>query len=135
MDEVLQYFDRDAFAKHAGIELIEFGPGWAKCKMKITDAHLNGLGRVHGGAIFTLADFAFAVASNSHGTVAVAIQAGISFVKAAGMTTLFVDVREESLNPKLGSYSGRVTDEAGDTVALFSGMVYRKKELITEVKW
>ena len=55
----------DLFARHTGIELRDVGPGWAKASMKIQPCHFNGARTVHGGAIFTLADFAFAAASNS----------------------------------------------------------------------
>jgi acyl-CoA thioesterase len=85
---------------------------------------------VHGGAIFTLADLAFAAASNSHGTVAVAINASIWFVKAGTQGTLFAEAREVSRNPKLATYSITITDDAGEIVALFEGMVYRKKDQI-----
>jgi acyl-CoA thioesterase len=72
----------DAFARHNGIELLEVGAGWAKARMKIED-HFNGAKTVHGGAIFTLGDFAFAAASNSHGTLAMGINVSISCLKAA----------------------------------------------------
>ena len=50
--------------------------------MEISDIHLNSIGTVHGGALFTLADFTFALAANSHGIVTVAINANISYLKA-----------------------------------------------------
>jgi acyl-CoA thioesterase len=70
-----RYFKRDLFAHHVGIELIEAHNGYAKASLAIKEHHLNGVGRVHGGVIFTLADLAFAAASNSQGRVAVAISA------------------------------------------------------------
>jgi acyl-CoA thioesterase len=90
--------------------------------------HWNGVDLAHGGAIFTLADFAFAAASNSHGTIAVAINVSISFLKAASTGTLWADAREVSLNPKLGSYTVDVKDDAGQLVAVFQGLAYRKKD-------
>jgi len=89
---------------------------------------LNGYGTVQGGAIFTLADFAFAAASNSHGTVAVAINVNITFMKAVVTGTLWADAREVSKNFKLGSYTVEVKDAEGDLVALFQGLAYRKKD-------
>jgi acyl-CoA thioesterase len=130
MQAIWDFFKNDRFAQHSGIELLEVAPGRAKARMSITDAHLNGVDLVHGGAIFTLADLAFAAASNSHGTVAVAINASIWFVKAATQGTLFAEAKETSRNPKLATYSITVTDDAGDIVALFEGMVYRKKDPI-----
>ena len=120
----------DLFARHAGIELLDVGPGWAKASMKIEPFHFNGAKTVHGGALFTLADFAFAVASNSHGTLAMGINTSMSFVKAALKGTLYADALEQSRGPKLASYSVTITDDAGDVVAIFQGMAYRKKESI-----
>jgi hypothetical protein len=74
---------------------------------------------------------AFAAASNSHGTVAVAINASIWYVKAGLSGTLFANAREVSLNPKLATYSIEVTDDAGEIIAVFEGMVYRKKQTIS----
>ena len=77
-----RYFKNDRFAERANIELLSVAPGQARAKMTLHPHHLNGYGTVQGGAIFTLADFAFAAASNSHGTVAVAMNVSISFMKA-----------------------------------------------------
>lgn len=133
MQELKQFFStNDLFARHAGIELVDAGPGWAKASMKIEPFHFNGARTVHGGAIFTLADFAFAVASNSQGALAMGINTSVSFVKAATKGTLYAEATEQSRNPKLASYSVMVTDDAGDVVAIFQGMAYRKKESIMQ---
>ena len=130
MQAIWDFFKNDRFAQHSGIELLEIAPGRAKARMTITDAHLNGVNVVHGGAIFTLADLAFAAASNSHGTVAVAINVSITFMKAGTTGTLWAEARELSRNFKLGSYTVEVKDDAGELVALFQGLVYRKSEKI-----
>jgi acyl-CoA thioesterase len=130
MQAIHDFFKNDRFAAHSGIELVEIGEGRAKARMSIRDCHRNGVDIVHGGAIFTLADLAFAAASNSYGTVAVAINAGIWFVKAAKEGVLYAEAREVSRNPKLAVYAIEVTDDAGELVAKFEGMVYRKKDPI-----
>jgi acyl-CoA thioesterase len=130
MQAIRDFFKNDRFAEHSGIELVDVAEGYAKAKMEIKDLHLNGVDVVHGGAIFTLADLAFAVASNSHGTVAVAINASIWYVRAARQGTLYAEAKEVSLNPKLAVYAIEVTDEAGEMIASFEGMVYRKKDQI-----
>lgn len=129
MDAILQFFaSEDLFARHNGIKLLDVAPGWAKASMKIEAYHVNAAGTVHGGAIFTLADFSFAVASNSHGTLALGINTSISFIKAATTGTLHAEARELARNPKLASYSVQVTDDVNAVVAIFQGMVYLKKE-------
>lgn len=129
MEEIKRFFaTEDQFARHNGIELLEVEPGMAKVSMKIRPYHFNGARTVHGGAIFTLADFAFAAASNSHGQLAMGINTSVSFVKAATGGTLYAIARERSRNPKLATYSVDITDDSGEIVAIFQGMVYRKKE-------
>ena len=98
--------------------------------MDISDEHLNGIGTVHGGALFTLADFTFAVAANSHGRVTVAINANISYMKAVSRGKLTAEAREISLNPKLATYTIDIIDEDGELIAIFQGLAYRKRENI-----
>ena len=126
MDASDPFFTKDAWAQEAGIELMEVSTGRAKVRMRIAGRHLNSHGTVHGGAIFTLADTAFALDSNSHGTPAAAINAHISYVKAATAGILYAEAGETSLNPKIATYTVTVTDDAEKKIALFQGMVYRK---------
>lgn len=131
MNIIKKYFTaEDKFAQYCGVELLDVEAGWAKTSMKIEPHHMNGAKTVHGGAIFTLADFAFAVASNSRGSLAMGINTSVNFVKAATKGTLYAEAREQSINPRLASYSVLVTDDTGDTIAIFQGMVYRKKESV-----
>jgi acyl-CoA thioesterase len=124
---------RDRFASEAGIRLLEVKEGFARASMDVTPRHYNGVGTVQGGAIFTLADLVFAAAVNSHGVVAVAINVSISFIKAVTSGTIVAEAREIAVNPKLASCTVHVTDDAGALVAVFQGMAYRKKEIITEM--
>jgi len=126
MDPNTAFFTSDAWAKEAGIELMEVSTGRSKVRMKIERKHVNSHDTVHGGAIFTLADTAFALASNSHGIPAAAINAHISYVKSATAGTLYAEATESSLSPKIATYSVIVTDDKGEKIALFEGMVYRK---------
>lgn len=133
MNTLKDFFaQNDLFARHNGIELMEVEEGRAVVRMKIEPYHFNAAGTVHGGAIFTLADFAFAVASNSHNRLAMGINTSVNFVKAATRGTLYAEAREQSLNAKLASYSVLITDDENATVAIFQGMVYRKNEPILQ---
>lgn len=132
MEDIKQFFKRDKFAEFCGIELLEVSEGYAKASMKITEKHFNGVNTVQGGAIFTLADFAFAAAANSYGTVAVAINVNISFTKAGIEGTLYAEAKETTRNPKIATYTITVTDDSGDIVSIFEGMVYRKKQKLED---
>jgi acyl-CoA thioesterase len=122
--------ENDRLGKLLGIELLEVKKGYAKTKVEIRDCHLNGVGVVHGGTIFALADIAFAAASNSHGTIALAIHVDISYLKGVTEGTLYAEAKEVSCNAKLGSYDIKVTNEKDELIAIFQGMAYRKKEPI-----
>jgi acyl-CoA thioesterase len=129
MDSLKKFFQNDRFAATNNIELVEARPGYAKTRMKAEDRHLNGVNTVQGGAIFTLADLAFAAASNAHGTIAVALNVNISFLKAGfSGDTLIAEAKENSLSSKVGSYTVEVRNEKGDLIALFQGTAYRKKD-------
>lgn len=131
--DIKKFFARDRFAASAGIELTETSEGYARAVMPVKESHLNGVSTVQGGAIFTLADLAFAAACNSHGTVAVAINVSISFVKAVTTGTLTAEAREVAVNPKLSSVTVNVMDDSGELVAIFQGMAYRKKMSLEDV--
>jgi acyl-CoA thioesterase len=130
MEDIKRCLKNDRFAERANVELLSVSPGHATAKMVLHPHHLNGLNSVQGGAIFTLADYAFAAAANSHGTVAVAINVSITFMKAGTTGTLWAEAREISRNFKLGSYTVEVKDDQGELVALFQGLAYRKSEKI-----
>ena len=128
-----QYFIKnDKFAEYVGIELLEVAKGKAKAKMEIKNHHLNAVKTVHGGAVFALADLVFAVASNSHGTIAMGINVSISYLKAVKGGVIFAEAKEVSINPKLATYNVNVTDGSDDLLAVFQGMVYRKKDSLPD---
>jgi acyl-CoA thioesterase len=130
MDAVVAQMKKDAFAKQLGIELVEVEPGRAKVRMRVGNEHRNSVGMVHGGVIFTLADYAFAVACNSYGTVAVAVNCHISYLRPPEGEALAAEASEVSKSRRLGTYDVRVSDGEGSLVAVFRGMAYRKEELL-----
>ncbi len=131
MKEIRKFIsNNDQFARHIGIRLLEVTSGSAKACLKIDKNHLNAANIVHGGTIFTLADLVFAAASNSHGNVTVAINASIFYFKAVSAGTLTAEAKEVSCTQKLATYLIQVTDDNGDLIATFQGMVYRKKDKV-----
>ena len=86
---------------------------------------------VQGGAIFTLADYAFAAASNSRGKLALATDVHISFMRAVRTgAVLTAEAREESSSRALSRCQVRVTDQEGALVALFVGTAFRKSNSV-----
>lgn len=118
----------DRFAAHNDIHLVSIGNGEAVAEMTVSEKHLNGVNIIQGGALFTLADFAFAAASNSHGRIAVATNASISFFKgvSSGMLTAFA--KELNSGKTLSHYSVDIFDNEGSKIAYFTGTAFRKGE-------
>lgn len=130
MDRVHKLFKNDRFADMCGMVVEDIQPGYAKTSMKVEERHLNGLDVCQGGAIFTLADFAFACASNSRGAIAVSIDISISFLEGVKEgECLVAEAREISLHRKIAVYDMEI--KSGDKlVAKMTGTVYRKSEKI-----
>jgi acyl-CoA thioesterase len=128
LEAIKHHFEKDRFATANGMRLVELRPGFAKTSLKIEDRHLNSLGTVHGGAIFTLADFAFGAAVKSGGKVAPAISTNLSFLQATRTGTLYAEAAEVSRSRKLSVCTVRVTNDAGELVGLFQGTAYIKDE-------
>ena len=133
MEKIRKFFENDRFADLSNIEVVSISPGKASAQMEVQEMHLNGVGTVHGGALFTLADFTFALAANSHGTVTVAINANISYLKAVSEGLLTAEARELSSGGRIASYTVNIYNEDRDLVAVFQGMAYRKREKISDL--
>jgi acyl-CoA thioesterase len=129
-DDLKRYFLKDKFAVYVGIELLSVGDGKATARLNIKPHHLNGVGIVHGGVTYTLADLAFAAAVNSRGHVAVAICNTISYVKAAKGSVIFAEAAEVTANSRLGTYVVNVLDEDGEIICVFQGMAYKKTQKV-----
>ncbi|MBU8893976.1 phenylacetic acid degradation protein [Corallococcus sp. H22C18031201] len=118
------YFEKDLFARELGCELLERGQGVARVRMPAASRRLNGLGTTHGALIFALADIAFATACNSHGQVAIGVQANISYLTGANDGPLEARARELSRGRKLATYEVRVVDAEERQIAAFQATAY-----------
>jgi acyl-CoA thioesterase len=127
MKHIHELFSKDAFAKRCGIQLIECRPGFAQCTMEVTENHWNGIGTAMGGALFTLADFTFCVAANSHGPLAVSLHVSISYLRPCSSGILTAIATEVSRSSRIGVYRISITDEEQKQIADVTGTCYIKK--------
>ncbi len=105
-----------------GIEILVCEPGRAVLRMPVQPLHLNGHQICHGGFIFTLADSTFAFACNSYNKAAVAAGCSIEFLKPAKLgDVLTCEGVEQTLSGRHGIYDMRVTNQHGETIAMFRG--------------
>ncbi|AFT87225.1 hydroxyphenylacetyl-CoA thioesterase PaaI [Paraburkholderia phenoliruptrix] len=115
-------YENDACSRALGLEIVEVRAGYARLRMPVRDDFLNGHQICHGGLIFTLADSSFAFACNSRNLNTVASGCSIEFLRPVhGGDVLTAEAVEQTLNGRTGIYDIRVTNRAGDTVALFRG--------------
>lgn len=115
-------FDRDRASQALGMELLAVRPGYARVRMRVTAAMLQGHNTCHGGYVFTLADSTFAFACNSHGYAAVASGCSIEFLRPVLLDdVLTAEAVETALVGRSGVYDVSVANQAGEPVALFRG--------------
>lgn len=126
LQQAKDFFVNDRFATEMGIEIIEVGDGYANCRLPVSDRLKNAGNSVQGGAIFTLADFAFAVASNLQGNLTVSVNNSISFLKPAKGNVLFGQARVVSQSKRMCFYEVTVTDDLGTLVATMTVTGYTK---------
>ena len=116
----------DYFAEDLGIKVLEAKDGYAKVSMTVEMKHTNALGSTHGGAIFSLADYALAQACNFGDNVAVAVQVSINFLKpSVEGDVLTAEASRVSDGKTMGLYNVTVKNQE-KTVAFFSGLAFKK---------
>lgn len=121
--------DRDAFSRWLGVELLQIGPGRCTARMTVRADMVNGFGVAHGGIAYSLADSALAFASNTNGRITVAIENSVGYPVAVHPgNVLTAEAEELSAANRIAYYSVRVRNEAGVTVAVFRGTVYRTRQ-------
>jgi acyl-CoA thioesterase len=122
LEEAREIFSKDLYASEvSGIEIDEIGKDYAKCSMKLTEKHKNAYGGIMGGAIYTLADFAFAVASNyekEQATVSLVGQA--NFVSATKGSVLYAKARLLKDGKRNSFFEVTVTDDLDKLIAVVS---------------
>ena len=112
----------DSASKGLGMQLVSVQPGRAVMAMTVTDQMVNGLNICHGGFIFTLADSTFAFACNSHNKNTVAAGCSIEFLRPAHAGDMLTSEGvEQMLSGRHGIYDIRVSNQHGQTVAMFRG--------------
>ena len=129
---VEQMMQEDLFSQWLGIRLLEIQEGYSKISMQVRAEMINGLGMVHGGIMFSMADSAFAFACNNRNVISVALDTSINFIKPVHVGDLLVAETKELHNGRsTGLYQVTISNQEEDIVAIFKGTCYRtKKKLV-----
>ena len=120
--------ENDTFGKSSRVKLLQIKEGYAEAEMEITENSCNAVGTVQGGAIFTLADVAFAGAANSYGEKCVAMSAAASFIRPGSGKKLHAEARAISKGRRSCVVEVEVRNGEGKLVAKiqFTGFFYEK---------
>ena len=127
LEKVREFFKNDRFASEAGMVIDEIGDHYAKCSLTITDRHTNAMGGVMGGVYFTLADLAFAVASNWQEPGIVGLNCDISYIGTPKDGRLIAEAKFIKQSKHISTYSVEVTDGLGNIVAVVQCLGFNTK--------
>ncbi|MBE6632619.1 MAG: PaaI family thioesterase [Ruminococcaceae bacterium] len=118
LEEAKKFFGNDLYAtEQTGIEIIAAEAGYAKCSLKIEDRHKNALGHVMGGVFFTMADYAFAIASNFMQAPTVTQTSQIVYLTSPKGKTLYAETEKIRSGKKTCFYKIMITDDTGEEIA------------------
>ncbi|MFN3505446.1 MAG: PaaI family thioesterase [Caldimicrobium sp.] len=127
LERVKEYiYQNDRLFEFLEASILDVKEGFAEIEMQVKENHLNAAQICQGGVIFTLADLAFALASNSYGTVALAVKANITYIKPAKVGDILIARAEEFHRGKnLASYHVSIFKKTTEEkIAFFEGLVY-----------
>jgi len=126
-EAILRQVDREPFAKKFGLRLIDLQEGYSRVEMRFTPDMENIMGMAHGGALFALIDEAFETASNSHGTIAVALNMNITYLSSpAAGSLLTAEAQEVNKTQRTATYDIKVKGEGDNLIASCQALVYRR---------
>lgn len=128
LERAKAYFAKDTFSTCLmGTEIEAVEDGYARCVLPLEQKHLNAEGDVMGGAIFTLADFAFAVAANLNQPPTVSLSCQISFLSPSRGTRLVAEAQRVRAGHSTCYYTVEIHDDTGAIVAMVgvSGFIKR----------
>lgn len=121
LEEARAIFSKDTYAMiTTGIEIDAVGDKYAKCSLKLDERHRNATGQVMGGAMFTLADFVFAVAANFKQSVTVTTVSQISYLGPVKGDVLYGESKLIKDGKRNCFYQIMITDNLGTDVAMVS---------------
>ncbi len=126
-EAIYRAVEKEPFAQALKMELVALDEGHSAVEMAYDPAAMDNIyARAHGGAIFALIDEAFETASQTHGTIAVALNVNVTYVTSpeAG-ARLRAEAREVSKTNKTAAYDIKVTDHEGQIIATCQALAFR----------
>ena len=125
IDKIRQRFENDRFATNqTDIKIDEAHENYSKCSFEIQTHHLNGIDKVMGGAIFTIADFATAVAANGVDKKSVSLSNTINFLGQPKGKTVIAEAKIVKSGKTVSVFEVNVYDELNTPVAFVTSTIF-----------
>ena len=126
-DAIYEAVKNEPFAKVMKINLVELELGYSAVEMIYDPVNMNNIyDRAHGGAVFAIIDEAFETASQTDGTIAVALNVNVTYVSSPQPgVRLRAEAKQASQTKKTASYDIKVTDQNDNLIATCSALAYR----------
>jgi acyl-CoA thioesterase len=129
LEKIKENIEQEPYVKLLGIRVIELKQGYSLVEMKTLKEYENIFSITHGGAVFSLMDVAFGSAANSYGTIAVALDININYIRPAVTgDTLRAEAKEVSRGNTISTYNIVVKNGSGKTIAASQAVAFLKKE-------
>ena len=126
-EAIFKQVEKEPFAQKFGLKLVDLNEGYSRVEMDFTPDLENIHGMAHGGAVFAVIDEAFETASNSHGTMAVALNMNVTYLSSPRpRSKLIAEAREFHRTQKTAVYDIKVFDDQNNPIASCQALVYRK---------
>lgn len=125
LEDARAYFKGDRFAAENGVTLDELGDGFSVCSLTLTERHRNANDAVMGGAVYTLADFAFAAAANNRHRPTVTQQVSANYFSTSRGARLIARAVCRKDGKRACVYNIDVTDDLGQDIAQFTHTGYK----------
>ncbi len=126
LERVRGTFRGDRFATEMGAVIDELGDHYSKCSLVLNEHHRNAVGGIMGGVYFTLADFAFAVASNWQQAGVVGLNCDASFIGVPKTERIIAEAKLIKDGRTICCYNVDIRDEQGNPVAAVQCVGFRK---------
>jgi acyl-CoA thioesterase len=134
-DAIFEATKQEPFCLLMGMELVELSDGRSVVQMEYEPGRMDNIyRRAHGGAVFALIDEAFETASQTGGTIAVALNVNVTYVASPQPGRLTCEAVRITQTKKTATYDIKVTDPKGEVVALCHGLVYQTGKPIPFIK-
>ncbi len=119
--ELARLMGHDKYAELTGLEVLRAKPGEVEVRLPVTEKIVNGRGNVHGGALFTLADYTAAAASNMFGTPTMATNGSISYLRAVRSGHVTAIAKTVKNGKRMTFQTVEMFNDRGELVAIFQG--------------